>query len=177
MSSALTLARPYARAAFELARTAGQLAGWSDLLGVAATLAAEPQVAALASNPKLDTTQQVALFLPPGVAADSTFASFLRLLADNGRLTVLPQIAAFYEVHRAEAERTLKVRVRSAAPIEAAQQDSLKAALARRFERSIELDITLEPELLGGAIIDAGVQVIDGSLRGKLARLQTELAA
>ena len=105
------------------------------------------------------------------------FGRFLELLAHNGRLAVLPQLAELYEQHRAEAEKTLVVHLRSAAPIEAEQQQRLQEALGRRFERTVQLDIQLDPELLGGAIIDAGDVVIDGSLRGKLARMKSGLAA
>lgn len=177
MSSALTLARPYARAAFELARNGGALAAWSEKLAFSAQLAANPELAELLGNPRLGAAQQLALLLPAGEASDSAYASFLSLLADNSRLVVLPQIVELYEHHRADAEKTLTVNVRSAAAIEAEQQQRLKAALSKRFERDVHLSIHIEPELLGGAIIDAGDVVIDGSLRGKLDRLKTGLVA
>lgn len=177
MSSALTLARPYARAAFDLAQKAGALAAWSDKLGFAAQMSQAPEVATLVANPRLVSAQRLTLLLPQGEAADSGFASFLNLLADNGRLGVLPQIAALYEQHRADAERTLTVTVRSAAAIDAAQQQRMKAALDKRFQRDVQLSIQIEPELLGGAIIDAGDVVIDGSLRSKLDRLKHGLVA
>lgn len=177
MSSALTLARPYARAAFELARNEQALASWSNWLGFAAQLAAREEVLDLIGNPRVQPAQQLALFLPEGVSADSGYGSFLALLVGNGRLAVLPQIATLFEEHRAEAEQTLLVHVRSAATIEPAQQEGLKAALARRFGRSIQLEIQIDEDLLGGAVIDAGDVVIDGSLRGKLGRLKTGLAA
>jgi F-type H+-transporting ATPase subunit delta len=177
MSSALTLARPYARAAFELARTEQAAAGWSSALAFAAQLAASEEVVDLIGNPRIKPQEQLALFLPDGVAAGSAFGNFLSLLVENGRLSVLPQIAELYEEHRAEAEKTLLVHVRSAAAIEPAQQEGLKAALSRRFDRSIQLEIQIDTDLLGGAIIDAGEVVIDGSLRGKLGRLKAGLAA
>lgn len=177
MSSALTLARPYARAAFDLAQKAGALAAWSDKLGFAAQLSQAPAVAALVANPRLSAGQRLALLLPQGEAAESGFANFLSLLADNGRLAVLPQIAELYEQHRADAERTLAVTVRSAAAIDADQLQRMKAALDKRFQRDVQLSIQIEPELLGGAIIDAGDVVIDGSLRHKLDRLKHGLVA
>lgn len=176
MSSNLTLARPYARAAFELANRSQSLAAWSTKFGFSAALVAQPEVLDLISNPRMTQEQQVGLLLPQGEPADSSYTAFLGLLADNGRLAVLPQIAALYEQHRAEAERTLTVKLRSAAAVEADQQERLKAALTKRFERAVQLDIQIEPELLGGAIIDAGDVVIDGSLRGKLGRLRAGLA-
>ena len=177
MSSALTLARPYARAAFELAQNSQSLADWSAKLGFSAAFVADPIVADLIGNPRISAAQQIELLLPKGEARDSTYASFITLLSDNGRLTVLPQLLGLFEEHRAEAEKTLVVKLRSAAPVEAEQQQRLRDALTKRFGRTVQLDIHIEPELLGGAIIDSGDVVIDGSLRGKLARLRTGLAA
>lgn len=175
MSNALTLARPYARAAFELARPAGGLADWATRIGFAAEAAAEPQVTALFGDPRVGPDELVGLLLPPGEAVDSIFARFLQVLAENGRLRVLPEVAALFEQLRQDAERSLKVRVRSAVPIDAAELDKLKAALKERFQREIEISQSIDREVLGGAIIDAGDLVIDGSVRGRLARLEQAL--
>jgi len=177
MSQALTLARPYARAAFSLAREGNALAGWSDALGFAARVAADPRVAALLGNPALTQADAVTLLTPPQVAIEGeTFARFLALLADNRRLAALPEIAGLFEELRAEAERVVKARVTSAAELPAGELDSLKAALRRRFGRDVEVETAVDPSLIGGAVIDAGDVVIDGSLKGKLERLQTALA-
>ncbi|ANB16612.1 F0F1 ATP synthase subunit delta [Dokdonella koreensis] len=175
MSSALTLARPYARAAFELARGDNTLGAWATRLGFAAQVAADPRVAALLGDPRIGRENLVALFLPEGEGADSAFARFLGLLAENGRLAVLPEIGALYEALKHEAERVLKVRVRAAAPIDAFEANKLKEALKRRFGRDIELDQAIDPAILGGAVIDAGDVVIDGSVRGRLTRLEQAL--
>lgn len=176
MSNALTLARPYARAAFELAKSEGAAAAWSAKLGFAAQVASQSAVQALVGSPKLQAADRVALFLPDGEAADSSFARFLALLESNQRLSLLAEISGLYEELRADDERTLKVRVRSAMAIDPAQQQQLVGALARRFDRAVTLDLVLDPELIGGAVVEAGDVVIDGSLRGKLARLRAELA-
>ncbi len=99
----------------------------------------------------------------------------MQVLAENGRLTVLPEIAALFEELKREAERVLKVNVRSAAPIDQAETAKLKDALKRRFGRDIELEQTIDPSVIGGAVIDAGDVVIDGSVRGRLARLEQAL--
>ena len=98
-------------------------------------------------------------------------------MAENDRLRLLPDVQTEFEQLRAAAERTLKVKVRSALPIEAAQQLKLVEKLTQRFQRAVTLEIVLQPDLIGGAVLDAGAIVIDGSLSGKLARLHTELAA
>ena len=177
MSQALSLARPYARAAFSLARDAGALAGWSDALGFAARVSADPQVAALLGNPALTTDQAVMLLSPPSPSVDTdTFARFIGLLADNRRLSLLPEIAGLYDELRFEAERVVKARVTSATPLPAGELDTLKAALRKRFGREVELETAVDADLIGGAVIDAGDVVIDGSLRGKLGRLQAALS-
>jgi len=174
MTQALTLARPYARAAFAIARDAGSFAPWSQALGFAARIAADPQVAALLGNPKLTEADAVALLSPDG--ADGNFGRFLEMLADNRRLPLLPEIAGLYEDLRAEAERVVKATVTSATPLPAAELDSIKAALKKRFGREVEIETAVDENLIGGAVIDAGDVVIDGSLRGKLDRLQSALA-
>lgn len=175
MSQALTLARPYARAAFSLARDAGDYAAWSNALGFAARVAADPQVAALLGNPKLSHADAVTLLSPD--AAPQHFGNFLALLADNRRLALLPEIAGLYEELRAEAERVVKAKVTSAAELPAGELDTIKAALAKRFGREVEIETAVDESLIGGALIDAGDVVIDGSLRGKLSRLQSALAS
>lgn len=179
MSQALTLARPYARAAHALAREAGSAPAWTDALGFAARVAADPRIAELLGNPQLSHADAVALLMPDaahGGAVGEQFGSFLALLADNRRLAMLPEIAGLFAELRAEAEHVVKAKVTSAIELPAAELDTIKAALAKRFGRDVELDTAVDASLIGGAIIDAGDVVIDGSLRGKLSRLQAALA-
>lgn len=174
MSQALTLARPYARAAFGLARDAGALAPWSDALGLAARIAADPQAAAVLAHPGLDRDDAVALLAPEGETP--SFRDFLALLADNRRLSLLPEIAGLYEELRADAERVVKARVTSAAALPESELDSIRAALKKRFGREVDVETAIDESLIGGAVIAAGDTVIDGSLRGKLSRMQDALA-
>ena len=178
MSSTLTLARPYARAAFALASEHGQLPLWSEQLAFAAQVALDPRVQALLGHPRLDENEAVALLLPPDVqdGAGSTFGKFLAVLADNGRMQLLPDITAIFAQLRDEAEHVVKATITSATPLGDAEVDKLQAALKRRFGREVEVRTAVDPDLIGGAIIDAGDVVIDGSLRNKLARLQSALA-
>lgn len=180
MSQALTLARPYARAAFGVARDAGALPAWSDALALAARVAADPQVAGLLGDPTL-TREAVATLLAPapgsqGAAAGDAYASFLGLLFDNRRLGLLPEIAGLFDELRFEAERVVRARVTSAAALSAAELEAIKAGLRRRFGREVEVEASVDEGLIGGAVIDAGDVVIDGSIKGKLERLQTALA-
>jgi F-type H+-transporting ATPase subunit delta len=175
MSSSLTLARPYARAAFALARANDQMAQWSMRLGFSAQISLDPRVQSLLGNPGLTVEDAVALVLPPG-APDPTFVQFLSVLADNGRMPLLADIAALYAQQRAEAEHIVKATITSATPLDEAELAKLRAALVKRLGSQVDITTAVDPELIGGAIIDAGSVVIDGSLRNKLARLESALA-
>ena len=168
MSQALTLARPYARAAFATARDEGAFAPWSDALAFSAHVAADPRVAALLANPELGRDDAVALLAP--------VSHFLAILAESHRLPLLPEISGMFDALRAEAEHVVKATVTSAAELSAGELDAIKVALRKRFNREVDVTTAVDASLIGGAVIDAGDVVIDGSLKGKLARLQTALA-
>lgn len=174
MSNALTLARPYARAAFALANERGCLPLWSTQIGFAATAVSDPRVAGVLGDPKVRTDTLVDLVAPE--APDAEFRSFLALLADNRRLALLPEIAGLYEALRADQERLVKATVTSAVALDAAQIEQIKRSLSKRFGREVTIATALDPALIGGAVIDAGDVVIDGSVRTKLARLGAALA-
>jgi F-type H+-transporting ATPase subunit delta len=175
MSETLTLARPYARAAFESARAANALPGWSGKLGFAAQVIVDPRVHAIIGDPRLSSDDLIGLLLPPGEPADSPFAAFLGLLIDNRRVDLLADVAALFEELKRESERVLQVTLRSASEIPAGQSDAIKVALKKRFGREIDLQQRIDPSVIGGAVIDAGDVVIDGSVRGRLARLENAL--
>lgn len=177
MSETLTLARPYARAAFASAQAGGALADWSARLAVAAQIVADPRVHSLVGDPRIGNAELAQLLLPPGDAADSPFAQFLALLVENRRASLLPDIAALFEELKRESERVLKVTVRSAVPVAEGQADAIRSALKKRFGRDIELEQRVDPSVIGGAVIDAGTMVIDGSVRGRLARLESALTS
>ncbi|MFT4249125.1 MAG: F0F1 ATP synthase subunit delta [Pseudomonas sp.] len=174
MSQALTLARPYARAAFAVARDEGGLAAWSQALAFSAQVAGDPRVAALLGNPALSQEQAVALLASE--TAGASFSRFLAVLAQAGRLALLPEVAGLYDQLRAEAEQVVKATVTSAGELPQAELDKIVAALKKRFGREVDVTTAVDASLIGGAVIDAGDVVIDGSLKGKLARLQNSLA-
>lgn len=171
MASVQTLARPYARAAFELARDAGALSAWSDQLGFAATLASATEIRALIANPTVPVADLVRLLLPEAEPADSEFARFVAVLGAEQRLPALAEIAAQFEQLKREHQRVLKVIAHTAVALEPPQADALTSALQRRFQREIVLENQIDPALLGGAVIDAEGLVIDGSVRGRLQAL------
>ena len=178
MAERATIARPYAKAAFEAALPGRAFAQWSAGLTVAAEIVADPRVTALIKNPEV-ATADIAEFII-GVAAtklDARMQNFVRILAENHRLLLLPEILAHYEVMRADVENTVDVEVISAVKLDAAQADKLTGALTTRLKRRVNMRNSVDASLLGGAVIHAGDLVIDGSLKGRLQRLRTELTS
>ncbi|SEP96223.1 F-type H+-transporting ATPase subunit delta [Ectothiorhodospira magna] len=177
MSENTTAARPYAKAVFEVARDAGKLAGWSDQLAFMSAVAHDPNMRALLDSPKLtrETIAKAFLDVCKGKVDDSG-QNFIRLLAENGRLALLPEITALFEVMRAAAENKVEATVISAQAVDAEQQKSIAAALKKRLGKEVELVCEVDDSLIGGAIIRAGDLVIDGSVRGRLTRLASNLS-
>ena len=195
MAERITVARPYARAAFETASARRQLAEWSRALAAAAAGVGEPAVQTLLGSPKLPKEQLAQIFIElvgqelgetataPSLARGPRLdpigdsgANFIRLLAENRRLGLLPEIAQGFEQLRADAERTLEATVVSASPLDDNERAALAQALKRRLDREVTLQCETDPRLIGGAVIRAGDLVIDGSVRGKLERLSLALA-
>ncbi len=175
MSQYLTLARPYARAAFAAASGAGQAAAWSQALALVTRIAADPTVEALLNHPQLSAADAASLLAVDG--AGDEFGRFIELLASNRRLPLLAEITGLFEQLRAEAEHIVKARVTAANELPASELESIRLALKRRFGREVELETAIDESLIGGAVISAGDVVIDGSLKGKLSRLQSALAS
>ena len=177
MAERATIARPYAKAAFAVARERNALGAWSKTLQLAAGVASDPGVEALISSPNVSEEQLVALLSDlDGAGQNDEVRNFLRLLAKNRRLKLLPDIAAQFEILRAEVENTAAVEVTSAVELSAEQKATLAAALKTRLKRDVVMTTAVDPSLIGGAVIRSGDLVIDGSLKGRLARLRTELS-
>jgi F-type H+-transporting ATPase subunit delta len=177
MAEKVTIARPYAKAAFQYARERKAFAQWSDALATASAVVTDAQVAKLLSSPHVTPDQLVELIA--GVAGQSLDASgknFLNTLAQNRRLGLLPEIAAIYEQLRAEIEQIADVDVVSATELSDSQRERLTAALRKRLKREIRLHVSVDPALIGGAIVRSGDLVIDGSLKARLDRLALDIA-
>jgi F-type H+-transporting ATPase subunit delta len=180
MAENATVARPYARAAFRYARERNELGAWSQLLAAGGAVAANPGAGALFGSPRVSARQLVELIAgvasESGTTVDTAGRNFLMLLADNRRLGNLPEIARQFEALKAEAENTLDVEVTTALALTAEQRTRLSEALARRFRRQVRIAETVDPTLLGGAIVRAGDFVVDGSVQGRLARLEQQIS-
>lgn len=172
MAEKSTIARPYAQAAFDLAQQAGNLKKWSEMLQFAASVAADKQMSSLLDSPKLSGAQLVELFFAVCEGQlDTAGQNFIRVLAENKRLNVLPEIATMYEKHRAEAEKIVEAEVVSAFPLSEALQQQITEALKNRLGRDVTLATRIDESLIGGAIIRADDLVFDASVSGQLDKL------
>lgn len=177
MSEALTTARPYAQAAFEEAQKLADLKGWSAVLTSLTEAIIHPEVREVVTNPRVQTSQVKGLM--EGLLGDKAIVqqqNFVKVLVDNQRLLLLPEIVAIFEALRAEAEKTVNVVVESAFELSAEQEEKISKALKASMGREIKLACKINKELLGGLVIRAGDKVIDGSARTRLAEMANALA-
>ena len=191
MAERITIARPYAKAVFQLARTQTQLPQWSTVLQTAASAVSDARVAPLLGNPHVTPEQLVELIAGvvsdvSGTGANTSAAiaslktqarNFIATLAHYRRLGFLPEIAAHFEQLRADAERTLDVTVTSAIALSGAQREQFARAMRKRLDREVRLHCEIDPALLGGAVIRADDLVIDGSVRASLLQLAAAAAS
>ena len=178
MADKSTIARPYAKAAFEAARDRKRLGPWSQALRTAAAVIRDARVESLLGNPRVTPEELAALVI--GIAdpeLDEEGRNFVRTLADNRRLALLPEISARFDALKSEAEGIIDVTVTSAAPLDDAQRRKLAQALERRLGRQVRMQCVTDPALIGGAVLRAGDLLIDVSLRGQLERIAYELTA
>jgi F-type H+-transporting ATPase subunit delta len=167
-----TIARPYAEAAFERAQETGHVDTWSQALALLSAVASDPQMAEQIANPNVPRERVCNMILQIcGADLPDEAANLVRLLADNARLAVIPEIAELFEARRVAGQGVRHVVVRSAFPVDADQERELAQSLARRLGARIELTVEEDPELIGGVEIRAGDLVIDDSVRGKLKQL------
>ena len=176
MAELSTLARPYAKAAFEYAVEAKDVQGWSDSLSLAASVAQQPAVDKLLNSPSATAAKQAeAVQDICGDELATACQNFISILSENRRLQLLPQISQQFEIMKANLEKAVDVDVVSASKLNAAQQKALSEALSAKLERKVNLQVSLDKSLLGGAVIRAGDTVIDGSIRGRLTKLAESL--
>ncbi len=177
MSEALTTARPYAQAAFEEAQKLSDLKGWSEVLLALAEAVTYPEIHNVISSPRVAKAQLGGLLGDVvGGKLKPQQLNFVKVLAENQRLQLLPEIASIFEVLKSEAEKSLNVVVDSAFELSAAQQEKIVSSLKKRMGREIKLTCKVNKELLGGVVIRAGDKVIDGSARTRLSEMATALA-
>lgn len=172
-----TIARPYARAAFEQAREEGKLRDWSQMLGLIAAVVQDPLMERVIGDPKLGEERLYGLVADIcGERLSATGRNFLRILVDAGRLDIAPEVFTQFEEKRARAEGVSDVDVITAYELDAAQQKQVAEAMKKRLGRDVQIRSEVDQSIIGGVIIRAGDSVIDASLRGRLRQLANEFA-
>jgi len=176
VSELTTAARPYARAAFDYASSHGETDQWAEMLGFCGAVAADATMKAALDQPSLNGQQSADLFNE--VCADKLDEhgkNFIKVLAENDRISLLPDIAVLYHHYQAEAEGTVDAQLISALEVSDQQVEAISASLAKRLGKNISMTTSIDETLIGGAVIRAGDMVIDGSVRGRLEKLSNTL--
>lgn len=178
MQDKTTIARPYAQAVFETASEESKLSEWSVMLGLLEAIVTDAQMKAVLTNPKLDAAALSDFML--GLCGDvlsETGSNLVKVLADAGRLLIIPELNKLYEQLRAEAEGVVDVTVTSAYELASEQQVSITEAMAKRLGRKVEITSDIDDSLIGGVVIRAGDSVIDASVKGRLKELTTQMTS
>jgi F-type H+-transporting ATPase subunit delta len=176
MAEPSTVARPYAEAAFRLADGASALAKWSDMLGALAAVSRDERVRAAVGDPNLSDAKVAGLFISI-LSLTGEGENFVRVLAENGRLGLLPEIRAQFEALRNEREGVVEADVYSAFELTKTQLADLLQRLEKKTGRKVKAKVQLDKELIGGVKVIIGDKVLDGSARAQLGALETALKA
>ena len=178
MAEFLTLARPYAKAAFAYASEQNAIDSWSNVLQLLSAAVQDEAFSAYLNRPELTPAEQVALFAKVlGNEQTVAVSNFLTLLADNGRLALLPEIDTEFEQLKSQNNKTVDVVIESAFPLDSVQEQKLAHALEKRLNSAVKVTVEVNPALIGGVVIRAGDQVIDDSVLSKLDKMRTRLLA
>ncbi|WP_153099036.1 F0F1 ATP synthase subunit delta [Paraburkholderia hayleyella] len=179
MAELATIARPYAEALFGVAE-AGDIAAWSTLVQELAQVAGLPEVLSVASSPKVSRAQVCDLLLSAvnsPLKADAQAKNFVQMLVDNHRLQLLPEIGMQFEALKNTREGAADALIVSAFPLEGTQLNELVASLERKFQRKLKPSVVVDASLIGGVRVTVGDEVLDTSVRARLASMQTALSA
>lgn len=178
MAELTTLARPYARAAFEFSLSVNALADWSSELAIAAAVSQTENLQKLLSSPSLTSEEQAKNFVDVcGDALSANTRNFIEVLAENKRLPLLPEIATLFEGFKANREKSVDVEIATMFELDEAIQQKLATSLSSKLEREVKLHTVVDKDLIGGVLIRAGDIVIDGSIKGRLAKLGEAMRA
>ncbi|MCJ8320114.1 MAG: F0F1 ATP synthase subunit delta [Colwellia sp.] len=174
MSELTTVARPYAKAAFDFAVEANAIDNWLEMLVFAAEVSKDDTIKGFLTGASTEQAQEIFLKVCD-VQLNSEGQNFIKILAENGRLSVLPQVVIQFSELKAEYEKTVMVDVTSAVELTADKLTSISTALEKRLDRKVKLNCIVDASIVSGLVIKAGDMVIDGSFRNKLNRLATTM--
>ncbi|AVG14852.1 MULTISPECIES: F0F1 ATP synthase subunit delta [Chromobacteriaceae] len=176
MAELITVARPYAEAVYSLATEQGKLDQWSDALSWLAAMVNNPDLAQVVTNPKHTAQEVEALMLDVlGSRGNDDVKRFIAALIENARLTLLPEIAAQFELLKAQSENIVDALVESAFALSGEQKAELTNTLSKKYGKAVRLDVRENADLIGGVRVSVGDDVIDASVRGKLQAMAVSL--
>ena len=177
MAESITIARPYAKAAFQAAKDSQALTEWSQMLGYASAVVVDKDMISVLDNPALTSEQKAQFFIDVcGEKLTKEVKNFIFVLSENNRLGLVSDIAELFESYKALLEQTIDISVESAFELSDAQSEKLAQALSKKLDRKVVIASTVNQELIGGVIIRANDLVIDASVRGKIAKLAEAIA-
>lgn len=177
MAELITIARPYAEAAFKLAQESGELQRWSDMLELIDAIVRDANIAARIGDPNVDPRAlESAILGIVGAKLDAQGRNLVQVLVHNNRLSLISQIRALYEERRREHEGIVEAKIISARPVDDEQLRGLLGALEKKYQRKVDAQVEVDPELIGGARIVVGDKVIDATVRGRLDAMAAALA-
>lgn len=169
MAEAITVARPYAEAVFRLALESKDLSQWSKILQIAAEIAQDDQIKLLIGNPLVSAMQLSELILEIGGKKFTQEArNFIKLMVENKRMHVMPQVMELFEQLKAQHEGVLEAKIITAFKLEGGQLNKLVTDLEKKFNRKVEAQVSVDPEIIGGVKVEIGDEIFDASVRGKL---------
>jgi F-type H+-transporting ATPase subunit delta len=176
MAEIATIARPYAEAVFKVADGEGKLAAWADVLDRLAAVADNAAIRELLGDPNVTSDQLYGVIA--GAAGDlpGEAQNLVRVLIENGRIGVLPEVREIFATLKNEREGVVDAEIATAFPLDDAQLATLVSELEARFKRKVKPNVAVDRELIGGIKVAVGDEVIDGSVRGKLAAMAAALA-
>ena len=177
MAEIATVARPYAEAAFKSALERGALAAAAEGMAVVAAIAGDERMRSVLSNPRVNAQQKKQLFSEiAGERLDETTRSLLSVVIDSRREELIAAIAGQFDELKRSHERVVRARITSAQPLTEAQRGEIVAALEKRYGKKVEAEMDVDPQLLGGARVQVGDQVIHASVRDALAQMGAALS-
>ncbi|MCW8093415.1 F0F1 ATP synthase subunit delta [Alteromonas sp. ASW11-130] len=177
MSELTTVARPYAKAAFDFAVERNAIAQWQDMLAFSSAVTQNDDMHQLLTGAVASEKLAEIFISVAGEQLDEHGQNFVKVLAENKRLVALPEISELFDAYKAEYDKEVEVDVTSATELSAAQQTELSASLEKRLARKVKLNCNVDPQLIAGFVVKAGDTVIDGSVKSKLNRLEDALQA
>lgn len=171
-----TIARPYAKAAFEQAQQEGAMEQWSTLLKTLGSIVNAPQMRNVVNSPKVSHKQLLELISSVyGAKLSDTTTNFIRVLIKANRLRIASHISTLFEEKRAQAEGRVEINVVSAYELDSEQTRRIADVMGKRTGKKINISSVVDKSLIGGLIIRAGDSVIDASIRGRLTKLRNDL--